>query len=92
MELEYEHLGAQTGKNISEPVEVYRVLSYPGAAAHRVINAKKAVGKKWRKISLAIAVVLVLAVAAGIIWHFYMRPSQPQFEVASVDKMAFPHP
>jgi len=39
MELEYQHLGKQTVKNIAQPVEVYRVLSYPGAAAHRVIKA-----------------------------------------------------
>jgi len=31
--LEYEYLGEKSVKNIPEPVRVYRVLSYPGAAA-----------------------------------------------------------
>jgi len=42
LKLEYEFMGEQTVKNIKEPVPVYRVLSFPGAAAHRVIKAKKA--------------------------------------------------
>jgi len=33
--LEYEYLGEQSVKNIPEPVGVYRILSFPGAAAHR---------------------------------------------------------
>jgi adenylate cyclase len=42
LKLEYEYLGEQTVKNIKEAVPVYRVLSLPGAGAHRVIQAKKA--------------------------------------------------
>jgi hypothetical protein len=34
--LEYEDLGDQEIKNIEKPVSVYRVLSFLGAAAHRV--------------------------------------------------------
>jgi adenylate cyclase len=45
--LEYEYLGEQTVKNIPEPVRIYRVLSFPGAAAHRVVQAKSAVARKW---------------------------------------------
>ena len=45
LKLEYEYLGEQSVKNIKEPVPVYRVLSFPGAAAHRVIEAKKAAEK-----------------------------------------------
>jgi class 3 adenylate cyclase len=39
--LEYEDLGKHEVKNISRPIQVYRVLSYPGAAAHRVVQAKE---------------------------------------------------
>ena len=46
LKLEYEYLGEQSVKNIKEPVPVYRVLSFPGAAAHRVIEAKKAVERE----------------------------------------------
>ena len=36
LDLEYEDLGHYEVKNIEKPIRVYRVLSYPGAAAHRV--------------------------------------------------------
>jgi TolB-like protein/class 3 adenylate cyclase len=88
--LEYEFQGEQTVKNIPEPIRAYRVLSYPGAAAHRVFKAKKAVGKTWRNVVVAIAAVLVIVVGALAIWYFHLRPSP--MEVASVEKMAFPLP
>jgi TolB-like protein len=87
--LEYEYLGEQEVKNIDRPVRAYRVLSFPGAAAHRVIKAKKAVGKTWRNVVMAVAAVLVVGAAVAV-WHFYLR-STP-IEVASVEKMAFPLP
>ena len=87
--LEYEFLGEQEVKNIERPVRVYRVLSFPGAAAHRVVRAKTATAKKWRKVVLAIAVILVIGAAVGAIWNLYFRPS---VEPASVEKMAFPLP
>ena len=87
--LEYEDLGEQEVKNIPKPIRAYRVLSYPGAAAHRVIKAKKAVRKTWRNVVVAVAAVLIV-VAAVAIWNFYLRP--PPVEVASVKKMAFPLP
>jgi TolB-like protein/class 3 adenylate cyclase len=88
--LEYEYLGEQEVKNIPKPIRAYRVLSFPGAAAHRVIKAKKAVGKTWRNVVVAVAAVLIV-VSALAIWNFYLRPAPP-VEVASVEKMAFPLP
>ena len=70
-------------------MRAYRVLSFPGAAAHRVIKAKKAVGRTWRNVFIVILAVLV-AGAAGAVWHFYFR--SPPMEVASVERMAFPLP
>ena len=87
--LEYEDLGKHEVKNISRPIQVYRVLSYPGAAAHRVVQAKKTLGRKWRNIGILAAVVVVIAVGLEI-WQFYMR--RPTVEPASLDKMAFPLP
>jgi len=78
---EYEYLGEQEVKNIPETVRVYRVLSFPGAAAHRVVKAKGAMKRKWRNIALAIGVVLVLAVGAVLIWNFYLRPTSTPVEV-----------
>jgi TolB-like protein/class 3 adenylate cyclase len=87
--LEYENRGEHQVKNIITPIRVYRVLSLPGAAAHRVIEVKKTLGRKWRKVSLAIAVVLVMGAAAGTIWRYYFRPS---VDPASMEKMAFKLP
>ena len=81
--LEYEYLGEQEVKNIDKPVRVYRVISYPGAAAHRVVKAKRAVGKTWRNVVVAIAAVLILGVGVLAAWHFYLRPAPPPAEVAS---------
>ncbi len=88
--LEYENLGEQQVKNISTPIRVYRVLSYPGAAAHRVFQARKAVGKKWRNIVIAIAAILIVGVVAVSVWILYFR--LPSVEPVSVDKMAYPLP
>ena len=87
--LEYQFIGKKTVKNITEPVRVYRVLSFPGAAAHRVTKAKRAVGKTWRNVVMAIAAIFIVGAAVAV-WHFYFRP--PPIEVASVEKMAFPLP
>jgi TolB-like protein/class 3 adenylate cyclase/Tfp pilus assembly protein PilF len=89
LSLEYEFLGKQEVKNIEKPVRVYRVLSFPGAAAHRVVRAKKAVGKTWRHAAMAIVAVLVLAAAVAV-WKFSFRP--PSIEPASVERMAYPLP
>jgi len=87
--LEYEFLGEQQIKNIDKPVRVYRVLSFPGAAAHRVVKARKALGKTWRNSTIAIAAVLVAAVAAAM-WHFYFRP--PPIDPAALERMVYPLP
>ena len=87
--LEYEDLGKHQVKNIARPIQVYRVLSYPGAAAHRVVQAKETLGRRWRKIGISAAVVVLVVAALGI-WQLYMR--RPTVEPASVEKMAFPLP
>jgi TolB-like protein/class 3 adenylate cyclase/Flp pilus assembly protein TadD len=81
--LEYEYQGEQEVKNILEPVRVYRVLSYPGAAAHRVVKAKKAVGKTWRKIVVAMVAFLFIGAAAVAVWYFQLRPAPQKPEVAT---------
>ncbi len=87
--LEYEDLGEHEVKNISRPIQVYRVLSYPGAATHRVVQAKESLGRRWRKIGFAAAVIVIVVVALGI-WQFYMR--RPTVQPASLEKMTYPLP
>lgn len=88
--LEYENLGEHQVKNISTPIRVYRVLSFPGAAAHRVVQAKETLGRRWHRIALSIAAVIVVAVVVLGIWQLYLR--RPSVGPASVEKMAFPLP
>jgi adenylate cyclase len=89
--LEYEYLGEQAVKNIPKPVRVYRVLSFPGAAAHRVVKAKEAMGRKWRNVFLAIAAIVIVGAALAT-WHFYSRSTPSPAEVAFMEKLAFPLP
>ena len=86
---DYEDLGEQTLKNIAKPIRVYRVLSHPGAAAHRVKEAKKALRRKWGWVALAAGAILIIA--AGLLWRFVLLPARAP-QVASVQKMAHPLP
>ena len=89
--LEYENLGEHQLKNINTPILVYRVLSFPGAAAHRVVKAKKAVAKTWRRAAFSVAGILVIA-GGFTIWNFAFRadvPSKPAIsEQPSASKLA----
>ena len=89
--LEYEFLGVKSVKNIPEPVRVYRVLSFPGAAAHRVVEAKSKL-KVRRRRAILITAAATVCVAAALVWYFLIRPSSPSIEPASEEKMAFPLP
>jgi TolB-like protein/class 3 adenylate cyclase len=72
--LEYENLGEHQAKNISTPIRVYRVLSFPGAAAHRVVKAKKAVRKKWRIVAVVMVTSVVFClVVAYFVWDIYFK-------------------
>ena len=90
--LEYEYLGEQALKNIPQRIRSYRVLSYPGATAHRVVKAKRAAQKKWRKAASTIAAVLIVGVGLIGIWYFFVRPTPPSIKAASEEKMALPLP
>jgi len=82
---EYEDLGEQTLKNIAKPIRVYRLLSFPGAAAHRVVEAKRTLWRRWGLVALAAGALLVIA--GVLLWRFVLfRARAPQ--VASVQKMA----
>jgi adenylate cyclase len=72
--LQYEYLGEQTVKNIDRPVRVYRVLSVPGAAAHRVVRAKRVVERKWRRTALLAGALVLVAVAVVATWPIIFPP------------------
>jgi len=86
--LEYENLGEHQVKNINTPIHVYRVLSYPGAAAHRVVKAKREVAKTWRRAAYAAAGILVIA-GGFTIWNFAFRADHPSKTTISEQPSAF---
>jgi adenylate cyclase len=89
--LEYEYLGEHEVKNIDKPIRAYKVLSFPGAAAHRVVKAKRAVGKTWRNNTMmAVIAVLVIGAAAALIWDIYFR--LPEVEQLPEEKRALDLP
>jgi len=90
--LEYENLGEHQVKNIRRPIRVYRVLSYPGAAAHRVVKSKEAVAIKWRKMTLAAAVMLLLVGGGFLGWNYYHKHSIETAVALFEKEAAFPLP
>jgi adenylate cyclase len=89
--LGYEFLGEQTVKNISKPVGAYRVLMEPRVTVAAVSEEKK-VWPVRRTAVLAGGIVVVVLAIAAVIWNFYLRPTKPVMEPASVERMAFPLP
>ena len=67
--LEYQSLGEHQVKNIEKPVRVYRVLSVPGAAAHRVMAAKSTIARSWRRVALVAGAVAAVVVVAAAAWQ-----------------------
>jgi adenylate cyclase len=89
--LGYEYLGDQTVKNIPKPVGAYRVLMEPRVTVAGAREEKKAWPVRRKAIFAGAAAVIVLAIAV-VVWRFYLTPTQPTVEPASVDKMVFPLP
>jgi TolB-like protein/class 3 adenylate cyclase/rhodanese-related sulfurtransferase/Flp pilus assembly protein TadD len=91
LDLQVEHLGEQAVKNIAEPVTVYRVVLDDKATAlvTPLVDAPAKVGRarRWQ-------VAAVLAVAAAVVLggFFWWRAGGPEFEPASVERMALPLP
>ncbi len=85
----YANLGEQTVRSIAEPVRVYRVLLDPKDAGKTIGAPKTPVRRrKWP----AIAATLVVALAAGAGVAAWLRPWEPNIELASIERMALPLP
>ena len=92
LDFKYEYMGEQEVKNIAKPVRVYRVLSRPGAAAHRVIKAKKAARKSWRNFAMVLGGALIVATAALLGWNFYKRDVSSTAEITTEQQMVLELP
>ena len=87
--LKYENLGEHQVKNISTPIRVYRVLSIPGAAAHRVVQAKKILRKKWLWAG-ASTISILLIIVVGLYWKYFYLPTPTNIDPEN--KMTFDLP
>ena len=89
LDLDLEDLGETEVKNIARPVGIFRVsLNEKAVALVTPITEDTAISYRRRWPVLAGALVLVLAVG-GVFWW---QIRAPDFEPASLDKMAFPLP
>jgi adenylate cyclase len=90
LRLGYEYLGEHSVKNISEPVQVYRVLMDPESAG-KVIGEKRFLGKISRRVAIALIIILVIVAGGLLSWIIYSHQSK-KVEAASLDRMAYPLP
>jgi adenylate cyclase len=86
----YQFSGEHAVKNIANPVRVYKILTNPECAG-KVIGEKRFLG--WMSRKVAMASILALAIATGILATYYIYLHQSgRIEPASAQKMAFPLP
>ncbi len=88
----FDYLGRRNIKNITEPVQVYRVWMEAGPTTTGVSKEGRAGLMHLQRVAMAVAAVLLLGTAVVAIWNFYLRPAPRPVEVASREKMAFPLP
>jgi adenylate cyclase len=80
-------MGAHQVKNITEPVEVYRVLAGPGQIA-KTVGLKRAGTPKLRWAALAAAVAVVVIAAGGASWWYAGQPGLQNITGAASDGAA----
>lgn len=84
----YEYLGEHNVKNIEMPVRVYKVLMAPEDAGKLIEGKSRPAAKNWILATVVVAAIVI----TSVVWLFYQKMAEPDFEPASVEKMAFPLP
>jgi adenylate cyclase len=84
----YEYLGEHEVKNIKEPVRVYKVLMAPEDVGKLIGEKPKAAVAKWIWPTVVAAVIVLTLIS----YQLYQAQVTPEYEIASIDKMAFPLP
>jgi TolB-like protein len=87
MSIGFEGMGPQEVKNISEPVDAFRIV--PGQVSVQGATATPAARRRWRIPVIATVVVIIVAIAGGIAWW---QPWAPKIKPGSVARMAHPLP
>lgn len=83
----YADMGGHSVKNIEEPIHVYRVIPHPDKSQITIpfIDRKP---KSWHWKGAFIAILI----SSVVVWFNYQQKTKPEFELASVEKMAHPLP
>jgi TolB-like protein/class 3 adenylate cyclase len=88
--LGFEDMGEQEIKNIAEPVRVYRVTLKPGELIPPPETSTQTQSPSQPRRLIVTFAAVVLVVTGGVaIW---LKPWAPEFEPASVERMALPLP
>jgi adenylate cyclase len=90
LDLQFQFLGTQSVKNISDPVRVYRIRPASKIPVEAPGGMRKKRGRRRRKALLSGVSLLLVAVAAWAISNYFLRPAPT--DVASVENMVFPLP
>lgn len=74
--LGYENLGEHSVKNISWPIQVYRIPMGPDTEI-RAGKTKSAGERRWRNAAIALLIVIGLVVFSAAVWYFcFYTPSE----------------
>ncbi len=88
LDVGFAYLGPQPAKNIKRPINVYKVLLDQKDAGKVVdVPKTKVPSRRWLTVAIVVA-ALAVGGGAGIFYH----RSTPEFEPATVDRMAYPLP
>ncbi len=91
--LNYEDLGAQTVKNIAEPVRVLRVMLEGGIATRTTAKAKeRSLRKHWRGGIFSLVGLALIAAVIVFVEHLSLRPPTTTASIPPAQKLALPLP
>ena len=84
----YEYLGEHDVKNIKHPVRVYKILTSQEDAGKLVGEKPKPVLKSWVWSTIVVAAIILTLIG----YQLFQKITTPEFEPASIEKMAFQLP
>ena len=91
--LAYEDLGAQSVKNIAEPIRVYRVMTEGRAAARTTATeTERSLRKHWRGGVFSLAGLALVAAVIVFAQHLSLRPPTPSASIPPSQPTTLPLP